>query len=88
MSELKYWLWLSSLVWLRPRAKVLLINALGGARETYFAAESELKELDFLSEREVAMLSDKSLESAKKIAVFPFRLPCMVYSLLSSASPS
>lgn len=68
MSELKYWLWLSSLVWLRPRAKVLLINALGGARETYFAAESELKELDFLSEREVAMLSDKSLESAKKIA--------------------
>lgn len=68
LSELKYWLWLSSLVWLRPRAKVLLINALGGARETYFAAESELKELDFLSEREVAMLSDKSLESAKKIA--------------------
>lgn len=68
LSELKYWLWLSSLVWLRPRAKVLLLNALGGAREIYFAAESELKELDFLSEREVAMLSDKSLESAKKIA--------------------
>ena len=37
MSELKYWLWLSSLAGVRARTKRLLLELLGGVREIYFA---------------------------------------------------
>ena len=68
MSELKYWLWLSSLVWLRPRTKLLLLQELGGAREVFFETEEKYRSLGILTERELGQLRQKSLEPAKRIA--------------------
>ena len=68
MSELKYWLWLSSLVWLAPRKKLILLRELGGAREVFFAPEEKLKGLGFLTGRELEMLGGKSLDRAQRIA--------------------
>ena len=68
MSELKYWLWLSSLVWLAPRKKLILLRELGGAREVFFASEEKLRGLGFLTGRELEMLGGKSLDRAQRIA--------------------
>ena len=68
MSELKYWLWLSSLVWLAPRKKLILLRELGGAREVFFAPEEKLRGLGFLTGRELEMLGGKSLDRAQRIA--------------------
>ena len=51
MSELKYWLWLSSLTGVRPRVKRLLIERYGGVREVYFAPRGDYAALGGLTEQ-------------------------------------
>ena len=60
MSELKYWLWLSSLTGVRPRVKRLLIERYGGVRGDYAA-------LGGLTEQECAALENKSFNTAYRI---------------------
>lgn len=67
-AELKYWLWLSSLVWLRPRVKLLLLEALGGAREVFFSSETQVRELNLLTESELERFGRRSLDFARKTA--------------------
>ena len=67
MSELKYWLWLSSLTGVRPRVKRLLIERYGGVREVYFAPRGDYAALGGLTEQECAALENKSFDTAYRI---------------------
>ena len=67
MAELRYWIWLSSMDRVRPRAKALLLRRCGGAREAYFMRREEYAALDFLNDEERDALSDKRIDSAKRI---------------------
>lgn len=67
MSELRYWIWLSSLEAVRPKAKTLLIEHYTSPKTAYFAARGEYLELGGLTEREIAALENKSLEPALRI---------------------
>lgn len=64
MSELKYWLWLSSLTGVRPRVKRLLLEHYGGVRETYFAPRGDYASLGGLTEQECAAIENKSFDAA------------------------
>ena len=66
MSDLKYWVWLSSLGGVRYRAKSLLIAHFGGVREAYFARRADYDRLDFLNADERAALENKSTEAANR----------------------
>jgi DNA processing protein len=67
VSELKYWLWLSSLCGIRPRIKTLLLRHYGGPREIYFAPRGDYKTLGGIEEAEVLILEDKELAAAMRI---------------------
>lgn len=67
MSELKYWLWLSSLNGIRPRVKTLLLRHYGGPREVYFAPQGEYKRLGGIDESECLVLEDKDLDAAMRV---------------------
>ena len=57
MSELKYWLWLSSLAGVRARTKRLLLELFGGVREIYFAPRGSFASISGLTEQECAACS-------------------------------
>ncbi|NCB51842.1 MAG: DNA-processing protein DprA [Clostridia bacterium] len=67
MSELKYWLWLSSLCGIRPRVKTLLVRHYGGPREIFFAPRGEYKTFGGISEAECLVLEDKNLDNAMRV---------------------
>ncbi|MBS6750730.1 MAG: DNA-processing protein DprA [Firmicutes bacterium] len=67
MSELKYWLWLSSLAGVRARTKRLLLELLGGVREIYFAPRGSFASISGLTEQECAALENKSFDRAYRI---------------------
>lgn len=67
MSELKYWLWLSSLTGVRPRVKRLVLEHYGGVREAYFAPRGDYAALGGLTEQECAALENKSFDEAYRI---------------------
>lgn len=67
MSELKYWLWLSSLTGVRTRTKRLLLERYGGVREVYFAPRGDFAALGGLTEQECSALEDKSFDRAHEI---------------------
>ena len=67
MSELNYWVWLSSLGNIRSRSKKLLLERLGGAMEVYFARSADYDRLDFLTDDERDALAVKDLDAAKRI---------------------
>ena len=66
MSELKYWVWLSSLPGLSPASKARLPRRLGGVKETYFARAEDYERLDFLTPREREALENKGLGFANR----------------------
>lgn len=66
MSEIRYWIWLSSLE-IRARVKNLLLARYGGPRELYYAPKGEYSSIAGLNEREIALLENKSLERADDI---------------------
>lgn len=67
MSELKYWLWLSSLTGVRARTKHLLLEHYGGVRELYFAPRGDYASLGGLTEQECSALENKSFDRANEI---------------------
>ena len=67
MSELKYWLWLSSLAGVRARTKRLLLELFGGVREIYFAPRGSFASISGLTEQECAALENKSFDRAYRI---------------------
>lgn len=67
MSELRYWIWLSSLAGVRPRVKTLLMEHYASPRAVYFARQGEYEELGGLNAREIEALEVKSLEPARRI---------------------
>lgn len=67
MSELKYWLWLSSLTGVRARTKRLLLEHYGGVREVYFAPRGDYAALGGLTEQECTALENKSFDRAYEI---------------------
>lgn len=87
MSELKYWLWLSSLVRMRPRTKLLLLRELGGARQIYFELEERFRSLGYLTERELEQLRDHSLDKALRIAEACEREDIDILTLRDAAYP-
>lgn len=66
MSNLKYWLWLTSLREPRNTEKRELLQRLGGPERLYYAEEEELA-LTGLSRRGVEALADKSMDAAERI---------------------
>ena len=67
MSYIKYWLWLSSLAGLRPKTKSDLYEYFENPEEIYFANKSEYMMIGGISEQEIKLLLDKSLDSSKRI---------------------
>lgn len=69
MAELKYWVWLSAITDLRPSTRSRLIEEFSDPEKAYFADEKQLKKLDWLTDRDRTLLSDKSLSRAEEILV-------------------
>lgn len=51
----------------RPRAKKLLLERLGGARGVYFARQDDYERIDFLKDTERRALCNKSIDCARRI---------------------
>ncbi|MEF9971308.1 MAG: DNA-processing protein DprA [Oscillospiraceae bacterium] len=67
MSALKYWVWLSSLYDLRPKTRSELISAFGDPESVYFADNRQLLEKVKLTDFELQLISDKSLQRSNEI---------------------
>ena len=88
MSDLKYWVWLSSLGGVRYRAKSLLIAHFGGVREAYFARRADYDRLDFLNADERAALENKSTEAANRALGVCAEKGISVITMQDAAYPS
>ena len=67
MARLKYWVWLSCVVGVRPVMKVRLARTMGGPEAVFFAKKSELLEAEpLLTDTEANKLMDKSMEKPSK----------------------
>lgn len=87
MSELKYWLWLSSLSGIRPRVKTLLLSHYGGPREVYFAPRGEYMTFEGVEEAECRALEEKSLDAALRILDLCTEKGVSVVTLQDAAYP-
>lgn len=67
MSNLKYWLWLSSLEGLTNLSRLRLLAQLGSPESVYYASEEELARVEGLSRGQVKLLAEKSLAGADRI---------------------
>ncbi len=63
---LKYWMWLSCLTSLRPKAKNLALEHFDSIDELFFADEGNLKQIEGLTPRDVELLSNKNMAYAMK----------------------
>lgn len=66
MSELKYWIWLSSLGSVRQRTKKMLLEHFLSPREIYYAREDDYRELG-VDKGELAALMVKDCDGAVRI---------------------
>lgn len=67
MSSLKYWVWLSTKVEVKPFTKYQLFAAFGDAENIYLADERAISEKLRLTDGERRLLADKNLDSAGKV---------------------
>ncbi len=67
MSELIYWLWLSSLTMMRPKVKNRLIERFGDARSVYYASSADIESVAGINESERKMVAERSLDYAREI---------------------
>lgn len=86
MSELKYWLWLSTLQGLRPRVKTLALARFGGPRAVYFASPGELDALD-AEPAECAALQNKDLDGVMRVLEMCARKDITVLTVQDAAYP-
>lgn len=67
MPAIEYWVWLSGLHSLRPKAKNLLISHFGSPAAVYFADEREYEQVSGLTEKDRAELKSKDLSYAGRV---------------------
>lgn len=67
MSSVRYWLWLSSLCDIGAVKAALLLEHFGSPLNVHSATAEDYKEVDGLSPRDIAALSQKSLAGTDKI---------------------
>lgn len=66
MSDLEYWIWLSSLEGVRYRTKSLLIEHFGSVRKVYFAGRGDYESLGLLNADEIELLGRKDTSDARR----------------------
>lgn len=64
---LVHWIWLAECKGLGDRGKLRLLEHFRDAEELYYAPESQLSQLEWLEQKEIAALLDKDLSAAEKI---------------------
>lgn len=67
MSELKYWVWLSTRFGVRPKVRLELLEHFGAPRNVYFASEADYSAAISLRPEERERLSDKDLDTANRV---------------------
>ena len=67
MSDLRYWLWLSSLRGLTPGAAGRCLRSVGSPRELFLAGEDRLRRLEGIRANELKALCDKDISRAEAI---------------------
>ena len=67
MSALKYWVWLSALTGLRPKRRFELLETFGDPEKVYYADERLLREKLSLTDAELRLVLNRSLERAEGI---------------------
>ncbi|MDR1132298.1 MAG: DNA-processing protein DprA [Oscillospiraceae bacterium] len=67
MSALKYWVWLSALTGLKPARRLELLDQFGDPEKIYYADEGLFRKSLFLSDAELSLVMDKSLDKAERI---------------------
>lgn len=67
MSELKYWVWLSTRLGVRPKVKLDLLEHFGDPRNLYFASEADYRAAMGLRPEELRRLLEKDLDEADRV---------------------
>ena len=67
MAALKYWVWLTTLVGLTNRSKLLLLEHFPSPEDIYYAQPEDLPPVEGLSSSQAALLSDKSTDRAEDV---------------------
>lgn len=67
MSTLKYWVWLSSIIGIRPIIKSRILEAFGNPEALFFAEESEYARIEGITEGERALLNSTDISAAVEI---------------------
>lgn len=67
MSELKYWVWLSTRLGVRPKVKLDLLEHFGAPRNIYFAAEADYSAAMQLRPEELRQLLEKDLDEVHRV---------------------
>lgn len=67
MSQLRYWVWLTSMEGVRPITVCRALECFGGAMEVFFAPDERLEEIEGISPREKQLLSDHDLDRTERI---------------------
>lgn len=62
-SNLKYWIWLSSLVKISPRKRFEILNYFKDPALIWYSSEQELKQLSFLTPKVIAQLLDRQIRN-------------------------
>lgn len=87
MSNLKYWLWLSSRRGLAGQNGIRVLNHFGSPERVYFSDAEEYEMVGGLSESALKSLADKSLNEADRILGDCDRLGIRVLTMQDAAYP-
>lgn len=87
MSNLKYWLWLSSRKGIAGQLGVRVLNHFGSPERVYFSDLEEFRMIDGLSELAVKSLTDKSLDGADRVLGDCDRLGIQLLTMQDASYP-
>lgn len=88
MSSLKYWVWLSTMVQMKPAVRYALISAFRDPESIYSADEKQLMESVRLSEEDRRLLSDKDLNKSIGILERCHAEDITIFTINDSAYPA
>jgi DNA processing protein len=87
MSNLKYWLWLSTRKGIAGQVGMRVLNHFGSPERVYFSDLEEYRMIDGLSEIAVKSLADKSLDGADRILGDCDRLGIQLLTMQDASYP-
>ena len=87
MSELKYWVWLSTRLGVRARMKLELLEHFSGVRALYFASEADYRAAAKLTGEELRALGDKELDGANRALGLCDELDVQIITIRDAAYP-